>query len=64
MKIKSIIMQVLFVMFAVTGVVACEQGPAEKAGEKMDEAFEDAGNKAEDLCEDAKEGAGAKDSDC
>ena len=46
-------------------VVGCEQkGPAEKAGEKVDEAITDTGNAIEDACEDVKEGMGAKDEDC
>ena len=53
-------------------VVACEQkGPAEKAGESIDNAVEDIkdggkdlGNAIEDACEDVKEGAGADDTDC
>lgn len=45
--------------------VACEQqGPAERAGEQIDEAAEDVANAAEDACEDAKEAAGADDTDC
>lgn len=52
--------------------VGCEQkGPAERAGENIDEAVEelrdsgkDLGNKIEDACEDIKEGMGAKDEDC
>lgn len=64
MKIKTLLIQALFVMFTITGVVACDEGPAENAGEKMDQAIKDAGNKAEDLCEDAKEGVNAKDTDC
>ena len=52
--------------------VGCEQkGPAERAGESIDEAAEslkdsgkDLGNKIEDACEDLKEGVGAKDEDC
>jgi len=53
-------------------LAACEQkGPAEKAGESIDNAVEDIkdggedlGNAIEDACEDAKEGAGAEDTDC
>lgn len=46
-------------------IVACErQGPAERAGEKIDEAATDVANAAEDACEDAKEAAGADDTDC
>lgn len=45
--------------------IACEQkGPAERAGEKLDEAAEDVGNAVEDACEDAKDAAGAEDTDC
>lgn len=43
----------------------CENdGPAEEAGEALDNAITDAGNAVEDACEDVKEGAGADDTDC
>ena len=43
----------------------CEnEGPAERAGERIDEAAEDFGNAVEDACEDMKEKAGTKDQDC
>lgn len=50
----------------------CEQeGPAERAGEALDEAYEDVresgediGNAIEDACEDIKDEAGAEDKDC
>ncbi len=53
-------------------LIGCEQkGPAERAGERIDEVAEDisdsaknAGNKIEDACEELKEGAGAEDTDC
>lgn len=45
--------------------IGCDrEGPAERAGEKIDEAAEDVGNAVEDACEDAKEAAGAEDEDC
>lgn len=45
-------------------VAGCEKGPAEKAGSKIDSAMTDAGNKIEDLCEDAKKGLKSKDPNC
>jgi hypothetical protein len=59
-------------LFAVTLVgalsfssVAChKEGPAERAGKKLDEAATDVGNAVEDKCEKAKEGLGAKDTNC
>lgn len=47
-------------------IAACDanQGPMEEAGEKIDETTTDMGNKVEDACEEAKEGMGAKDTDC
>ena len=47
------------------GVVGCEQkGPAEKAGEQLDDAVTDVGNTIEDACEDVKDEMGAEDKDC
>ena len=43
---------------------ACSEGPAEEAGEKLDEIAEDAGNAVEDACEDVKDATEAKDKDC
>ncbi|MGX5173147.1 hypothetical protein ACUR5C_03860 [Aliikangiella sp. IMCC44653] len=44
---------------------ACEeQGPAEKAGEKVDEIAKDVGNEIEDACEKVKDTVDAKDKDC
>jgi hypothetical protein len=60
---KSILL--LSIVLTVFMAVACErQGPAERAGEKIDEAATDVANAAEDACEDAKEAAGADDTDC
>jgi len=55
------------------GIAGCDrdEGPAEEAGEAMDEAGEEleetaenAGNAVEDACEDVKEGVDAEDTDC
>ena len=45
---------------------ACDSndGPLEKAGESIDKAATDVGNKIEDVCEDVKEGVKAKDTNC
>lgn len=47
-------------------LAACDvdEGGPEEVGENIEEAYQDAGNKVEDLCEDAKEGMNAEDSDC
>jgi len=47
-------------------ISACDSndGPLEKAGQSIDKAATDAGNKIEDTCEDAKKGLNAKDSNC
>ena len=48
-NIKEILIA-LFLVFSVMGAVGCEEkGPAEKAGEKLDKAAEDAANKMNDL---------------
>lgn len=63
-----------FVSLLLTGMllVACEEeGPAERAGEAIDDAADeigdagnDLGNAIEDACEEIKEGVDAKDQDC
>lgn len=56
---------ILTLMVSAWLVTACEQqGPAERAGEKIDEATEDIGNAVEDACEDIKDAANADDTDC
>lgn len=45
-------------------LAGCSDGPAEDAGETVDEAITDAENKAEDLCEKAKENLDTEDKDC
>ena len=51
-------------IFFAMGLSACSEGPAEEAGENIDEIVEDAGNAVEDACEDVKEATDAKDKDC
>ncbi len=70
-KVRNSIYVLLLAVLSLS-FVGCEQkGPAERAGENIDEAVEelrdsgkDLGNKIEDACEDIKEGMGAKDEDC
>ncbi|GAA6182932.1 MULTISPECIES: hypothetical protein [Alteromonadaceae] len=57
-------LQILLIAGSVFALAACEQGPAEDAGEKVDEMVTDAGNALEDACEDVKEGVKAEDKDC
>ena len=48
----------LFMALMAGGLVACDdQGPAEEAGENIDESTEDAGESMEELGEDMEEGA-------
>ena len=42
-------------LFLVIGLTACEKGPAEKAGEKLDNAVERAGDKIENATDNAGE---------
>jgi hypothetical protein len=62
----------LAIVFAF-GIAGCDSndGPAEKAGQAVDEvgeelkdAADDAGNAIEDACEEVKEGVDAGDTDC
>jgi hypothetical protein len=63
---------VLLLAMLTIGFVGCEEkGPAERAGESIDEVADDIkdsgkdlGNKIEDKCEDLKEDMGAEDEDC
>ncbi len=59
-KILSIISVMLF------AITACDSddGAMENAGEEIDNATTDLGNKVEDACENLKEGLNAEDSDC
>jgi len=53
---------------AISGLVlalsGCSEGPAEKTGEKVDEASTDIGNSIEDTCEGVKDTLNAEDKDC
>lgn len=63
-KFKKTLVIVLAIALLGIGVAACEkEGPAEKAGEKIDQTLEDAKDKAKDMgnrVEDAVEEAGDK----
>jgi len=43
---------------------ACSEGPAEEAGEKIDNTATDIQNSIEDTCEDVKDSLNAEDKDC
>ena len=57
---------ILIAIVSTLGFVGCESndGPAEDAGETLDEAAENTADAVEDACEDAKEGVDAEDTDC
>jgi len=63
-KMKKILFIALLILPLVGGLVACEkEGPAERAGEKIDDAVEEAGDKMEQAGEkvdDTVEEAGDK----
>jgi hypothetical protein len=52
MKMNKLLIAALAVLFAI-GLTACEKGPAETAGEKIDNAVENAGDKIEDATDNA-----------
>jgi hypothetical protein len=61
MKFNSAIAAAVVLSLAVAGLTACEKGPAERAGEKIDDTakkvgdkLEDAGDKIKDAAKDAK----------
>ena len=55
----------VFVFASLIALAGCEEdGPAERAGEKIDQTAEDIGNQIEDTCESVKENMGAQDQDC
>jgi len=54
----------LLAIIATLGLSACEDGPAEDAGERIDEVTEDTRNAIEDACEEVKDGVDAKDKNC
>ena len=47
MKLNSGIAAAIVLAFAVAGLTACEKGPAEKTGEKIDNAAKKVGEKLE-----------------
>ncbi|NVJ62256.1 MAG: hypothetical protein HWE27_17850 [Gammaproteobacteria bacterium] len=57
---------IIAMTFQLALLSGCDQddGPIEEAGEKADEVITDAKNKVEDTCEELKEKADAKDTDC
>jgi hypothetical protein len=48
MKFNSGIAAAIVLSFVVAGLAACEKGPAERAGEKIDNAAKKVGDKVED----------------
>ncbi len=52
MNINKLSIAVLALLFTL-GLTACEKGPAEKAGERIDNAAENAGDKIEDATDKA-----------
>ncbi|GAA0817425.1 hypothetical protein KO495_02975 [Colwellia sp. D2M02] len=61
---KLLMMSKVFALTAVLTMFGCSDGPAEDAGEKVDEVVSDSKNAVEDACEKAKELAGAEKQDC
>ncbi len=63
---KTIFIKIAFIITILFTITACDSndGPLEKAGESIDKAATDMGNKIEDTCEDAKKGMGAEDTRC
>jgi hypothetical protein len=47
MKFNATLASALVLVFAIAGLAACEKGPAEKAGEKIDSAAKNVGEKME-----------------
>ncbi|QTH64560.1 hypothetical protein J1N51_03565 [Psychrosphaera ytuae] len=64
MKTFKLLLMTLPLVFSASFLTACGDGEAEEAGEKVDEVLTDAGNAVEDACEEVKEKADAKDTDC
>jgi hypothetical protein len=54
----------LLMIIATLGLTACEEGPAEETGERIDEITTDTRNAIEDACEDVKDGVDAEDKNC
>ena len=65
-KITHVFKNIGILVVLLFAITACDSndGPLEKAGQSVDNAATDMGNKVEDACEDAKEGMGANNTDC
>jgi hyperosmotically inducible protein len=57
MKFNAGIAAAIVLSFAVAGLAACEKGPAERAGEKIDNAAKKVGDKVEDAGDKIKDAA-------
>jgi PBP1b-binding outer membrane lipoprotein LpoB len=55
MKLHKIILTALLSAFLITGLSACEKGPAEKAGKAIDDAASDVADTAEEATDTVKE---------
>ena len=55
MKFNATLASALVLIFATAGLVACQKGPAEKAGEKIDNAAKNVGEKVEHAGEKIKD---------
>jgi hypothetical protein len=55
MKLNKVILTALLSAFLLTGLSACEKGPAEKAGEAIDDAASNVADSAEDAADTVKE---------
>jgi hypothetical protein len=55
MKFHSAIATAVLLIFAVVGLAACEKGPAQKAGEKIDNAAKKVGDKMEEAGDKVKD---------
>lgn len=65
MKFNGKLLLIAFIgLFSVFILTACEEGNAENAGEKIDEAISDTQNQLEDSCEKLKSEMNMKDQDC
>ena len=60
MKLQSL----TAVLFSVFMLSACDDGSAERMGEGIDNAVNDAGNAIEDACEDVRDAVNAADRNC
>lgn len=54
----------ILMMVSALGLAACDEGPAEDLGERLDDAATDIGNAVEDACEDVRNAAGADNPNC